>query len=668
MKGEYIYLRWNTDSEKLNIIKLGQTTDLYSRDMTYKTNEYIKGHYTKIWKIFTEPAYITEKRLETNLIDKHKQDTGGQEFYDKSINETNEIENIMKECNVEYERYNIKLINRINRVNKIVNEMINKFMMIIKKYNIKKYSTKYNYKIRDYQKKIIDYILKQYETTDRIYLSLSTGAGKSVIAWYIINMLKIDMIIIFSPRRIINKQNVDIKYTQMIKRDYEIYNYPEMEINVNSDKLIVISCCYQSMDKLYEIIKNNKNIMIWFDEAHTFIETSDKIYEYWFYNTNIKYRLYTSASPNNNIINKNINKYGELYKPISIKELIKNKWLCECDCMVYQNDIQNVNKILYMLSIFTKLNKRYGISFSNSQENAKILYEKHKKMYNENKTTVKPFIFTTNYEDDIKEYENTPNSIIYVVDKISMGYDYKNIDYVCFNDPKQSWKDIIQSLGRGFRSDMMDIDGRNKDKRLTIVLTCYINNDDSYNEIKNVLRYLICEVEYKFEDIIFVNKKNIKNIYKKEQKYDNDLNTVKEALFNFTKNEIKEYFTYEEIKEIIKNKNIKSKELYFKECETDIRLYNNPEELYGKTFIDWVDYLSINKNEYYDLNECREKVTEYLNKNPEKKKEYLNLIKLAKKITDTDIKFPPYDLWTDYYKTELTNIIRINYFKKYKVF
>ena len=74
----------------------------------------------------------------------------------------------------------------------------------------------------------------------------------------------------------------------------------------------IIVCCTQSANRLFTELKNYKlkNIFIWFDEAHWCIENwinkKDKKYKkYWLESNNIKYRLFTSASPNETIVKSN---------------------------------------------------------------------------------------------------------------------------------------------------------------------------------------------------------------------------------------------------------------------------------------------------------------------------------------------------------------------------
>ena len=76
-------------------------------------------------------------------------------------------------------------------------------------------------------------------------------------------------------------------------------------------------------------------------------------------------------------------------KPIKIKDLIKEKWLSQIVPRIFESQEKNkVNLINYILDNFTKLDKKYGLSFHSRNLNAFSLFNYHKKLYNENKTKI----------------------------------------------------------------------------------------------------------------------------------------------------------------------------------------------------------------------------------------------------------------------------------------
>ena len=122
--------------------------------------------------------------------------------------------------------------------------------------------------------------------------------------------------------------------------------------------------------------------------------------------------------------------------------------------------------------------------------------------------------------------------------------------------------------------------------------------------------------------------------------------------------------TYEKAKKIIASNNIKNKEEYFKLCEKDTRLSDEPEITYKGSFTNWIEYLGIDRI-FYDLKTCIEKVNYYLKQFTELNKYNLELSKISSQLCKMDNNFPPDGLWSEYYGVkDLRNIIIISESKK----
>ena len=122
--------------------------------------------------------------------------------------------------------------------------------------------------------------------------------------------------------------------------------------------------------------------------------------------------------------------------------------------------------------------------------------------------------------------------------------------------------------------------------------------------------------------------------------------------------------SYEKARKIIVSKNIKNKEKYFELCEKDNRLSVEPDLTYNGQFTNWIEYLSIEKI-FYDLETCKNKVSEYLLMYYEIKKHYLDLSVVSDKLCVLDKLFPPKGLWVEYYNVkDLRDIITITNNKK----
>ena len=59
----------------------------------------------------------------------------------------------------------------------------------------------------------------------KLYIELPTGGGKSYIVYKLFEYLKSEFIIIVSPRKIVNSQNISQKYLQILKDNYITFNY-----------------------------------------------------------------------------------------------------------------------------------------------------------------------------------------------------------------------------------------------------------------------------------------------------------------------------------------------------------------------------------------------------------------------------------------------------------
>ena len=77
---------------------------------------------------------------------------------------------------------------------------------------------------RQHQINIIDYSFQQLATNGRLYIELPTGAGKSYIFYKIANVISPKIIVAFSFRININKQNVQEKYLSILQNEYAIYD------------------------------------------------------------------------------------------------------------------------------------------------------------------------------------------------------------------------------------------------------------------------------------------------------------------------------------------------------------------------------------------------------------------------------------------------------------
>jgi len=688
----YIYIRDNIWYSSENIFKVGITTSIKDRSNSYITGELYRGFYIKIYELNINPLKL---KLIDNLFKKDFKHLniyfdGGTEFYDRCI--INLIETFLIENKIDFIS---KTEDELKRINRDKNNIINKFLKFyIGIINLNKEI------LRDYQIQAIAYITEQLKINNKSYLHLATGAGKSKIAINVISNIKPLNIIIFSPRITIKNQNISNKYLDILNEHHFQYN--------------IYSYCYQSYKNVYNlIIKNNiKDIFIWFDESHWALDnwvsisiddTKDKdenakIKQFFINDNNyIKYRLFTTASPNKNLIINNEKYYGKLYEPIKFKEL-KNKYLCDIEVEIFDKEIE-MERIEYNSLIFNTFNKhnqerKLGFSFHNTCNSAYLSYLHHLKDFNDGKIDIKPYLLINeefikkeilnnndkdnnkedlkiikkikkdigniDYYNEISNFENEVNNkqkaLGYVVAKYSIGYDNKNIDIILFTDYKLSYKDIIQSIGRGTRL--------NGDKKLRIILPTNSNNDigRNYKKIENVLKYLLIDIELDYDNI-----KSYKLVLEtnKELKIENEIQLimddnsyhiiedidVKSAINTMKHNIISKAndWTISKIIIQLKRNNIHTIEdynLYSKENK-NINLPDINELLENDSF----NFRDTYNNEsecpyYYNKNECIEVIKKY-------RKYFIinNIISDKNKLkylNENDEKIPKMSLWIFY--------------------
>jgi len=544
------------------------------------------------------------------------------------ISDKNELDKIMTEYIKHYREEKEKLREK-NR--EIIRKKREERLKQIKR-NKQSIKDEKSWFVREYQRDIIKKGLEQLNELGKFYLELATGGGKTFIVFNLLKMIKPDTIVIFTPRKNINKQNISDKYLSILEEDYNIFdnNSGKCFNNFYKKGKNIIVCCIQSYEKIYEYLTkyDMKNVFVWFDEAHWMVENwtnvkndENTIIQYFLKSSSIKHRIFTSASPNNDLIKRNETIFGLLYLPIKVKQLIKDKWLCPILPHIFETKSKNTNVIQYCLEHFIKFQKSWGFSFHNNCINAGALFRIHYELYKNKSTTIKPFIDVSNSKEldlsdnrleydytDIKVFENTKNSMAYVVQKYSMGYDFEKIDYLTFCDPKSSYKDIIQCIGRGTRPDKLGENGTNLEKKLHIMLPIYMDqmeiDKSPYETISEVLRYLIYDIELDpFEDIDFVEtKKRGGAVVGTDYRGEDDTRAI---LLDLLKGGKYSSIKKPDLIKILKEKDVHDNSSYYrlKENRPDLEL----PELFS-AFPDFTFEETYDNSPYYSKQECIKKI------------------------------------------------------------
>ena len=604
---------------------------------------------------------------------------------------------IKKYDNEEIKNINTSVVKRNKNTEKSNYEQLLKFCRSYKKHPLKSLQEINKWFERNYQTCTIEYILKILAEKYKIYLELATGGGKSYIIYKVISHINPEVLIIFSPRKKINQQNSSGKYISILDNNYLVYNCSEdsdfegFKNNCieQSKKMLIVACPQGSNEKVYNLIHdhNLSNIFIWFDEAHNTIEKwvddlTDTCKNFLLNDTNrISNRIFTSASPDRENIKNNTNIFGEHYVPIKVKELINQKWLCDIDCRILEYEKEDFNLPQWILDNFMENNRKFGFSFHNRDDNAFNLFYKHYQLYADNKTDIMPYILINNcglnennkkkYDEipydlkNIKHFENKsspvedPKHMAYVVKQYDMGYDFEELDYIVFSDPKLSFKDVIQSIGRGTRSDKKGENGTNLYKKLLLMLPTFITDEENnkYRNVIEVLRYLVLDLEIDIEKML-INPIS-SGISSKESiglSYNGKNNNSSKLLDLLQSNNILNTVNDKTIKSFCQKYEIYTEQDYnkFKEINPSLNLKNN---LYEYPGFYWKNVVDPDSSKYYSSKiECiksKEKIIKdaELKLSEEKLEELLIDIEdnSWKELNNHDSNIPPYYDLDKYY-------------------
>jgi len=596
------------DGEKIKKIKIGSTMCYKKRWFNYQTTDNEPWEYIFVYKLHSEKCYEKCYNVD-NIIQKlfndkrYKIDFGGKEWYSGDIIEDvkHYLDDIGKELSKDTIDY--KNFKRYPNHDKIIrkfdnNEWDNKskynttFKVLSKWFNKLKKNKKQKFKLRDYQKIIKKIIIKKMPKNKAIYLKAPTGSGKTVIMWSIINELIPDIVIFFSHRRVINKQNGNKKYLEILDNNYEILDFSHDKIKycnkLKSSKKIVITACIQSSNKLYSIIKDfedfeDKNILVCFDESHDTVESwvhkiNENNYDnnkekqninFWLKDNKINNRIFCSATPNTNLIIENNDIFGSYINKITIQELINKEYLCNFKAFCFDTKPKElIDLTRFILDSFKKYEKNKGICYHNNIKSAVDSFLIHFKLYKNRETDIKPYIivsyskYTNKLKDIPNEFKNEDsfeeenNCICYNVGMLTTGYDVPDIDYLFFSDKVESTRKLLQCIGRGLRSDNKGLDGKNKDKELIFGFFNYYNEKEEPYKIIEVIRDISLELEVLFNFNYIISSNNSSNtIRTNKTKYGSEIMDSK--LIDITKYKLSKESTeklMEKIKYYNKNK------------------------------------------------------------------------------------------------------------------
>jgi predicted helicase len=704
----YIYIRNHPSYNEYDAYKMGKTTNIPDRDMQYATGEIKRGYFELVIQVPLLKLNIIERLLQNEFCYLNVKHDAGIEFYNKKI--ITLIEPYLTNIGLQFKKLSKQEIDdlvRCNRVRETLNKINIQSLIKILKSNKQNIS----YKPKDYQRVIIQKSYEYFQSKDKGLLIMPCGMGKTLVSLWITQELNSNTILIGVPNILLLKQwrNViniifsDIPYL-VVSSGVDIETITKFLEN-NQRKCIVIT----TFSSAYKVFSATENIFYTFDmkindECHHLTSSSMEIA----HNTKqyiqmlniksikqisltatLKQIVADGENDNNNVIsNDNIEYFGEIIDRKCLLWAINKNIICDYVIQtIITNEeeitVDNENDKRLFLSAFASLksiiggNSHHLLIYSNNKDNSHKLIEYIKQILNDSYFHI-PDLYYSNYHGDMKSKEqieilNNFNKakfgIISCVYCLGEGYDNHTIDAVVFAENMSSNIRIVQSALRAGRKNNLE------PSKITKIILPIVNNDwlenndnSDLDKVKEVVYQMGLEDETISQKMQVLKINIIKEANNKEQnnkefgKYDEELTrqlrlkTIKRCIFGIT---------YEKARKIIAAKNIKniSKEEYNKLCDIDNRLSTEPEIIYKGQFTNWIEYLGIERV-YYDLETCKNKISQYLSQYPEIKT-LLEISSINNELCKLDPLFPPCGLWVEYYNVkDLRDIIIFTNTKK----
>lgn len=715
----YIYVRTHEAYELYGVCKLGKTQNITNRETTYITGEFVKGDFSYVFEVPLAKMSLAEKKLSEDFKSFHvRRGFGGKEFYKKEIIPL--IKEQLIKHSIEARQLTcdeIKSIVRKEYIAKIA-KYINKKSVrrLIKKLKALKKSP---YTRRSDQTEVINLSLTHFQEYNKGLLVLICGIGKTLISLWISQDLAAHTILIGVPNILLLVQWEKV-IAQLfpacpcliVKSSVNIEDVT-LFLNKNKNKCIVITT-YASSHKVCSasISANFTFDMKILDEvhhltSHHIIEEKHKTYvkildvdcvKQLSLTATLKILENKDCSCDDNLLISNSNEayFGKIIFKRPLLWAIQNNIVCDYIIQTLYTDEDQLNTLALLIT-------NQGSNSSNDDENDKRLllsayaglksiadgHSHHLLIYVNNKDhalKVNSYIekllsdsyftlddlYCSNYDSSMNKdtqknilvaFEKAHYGIITCVYCLGEGWDFPLLDGVVFAENMTSNIRIVQSALRASRKN-----AKQPDKLTKIILPIINNNnwlDNSNNSDWKKVREVIYQMGLEDETINYkikvfrVDIPSKPDHYKPRPKHNpkpsiNDdllehelrLKTVKRCALGTS---------YEKAKKIIAEHNIKTKEDYYALTLRLNKLPDDPETAYKGVFTNWIDYLSIERV-YYDLKTCKSKVAEYLANETSIDFELTNI---AKNLKSLDNKFPPCDLWCDYYDiNDLTEIIK----------
>jgi hypothetical protein len=684
-----VYFGYYDNSDYDNVTKIGKTEYLYGRMCNYNTSHPFKD-FKVYFLIEVNEEYLNE--LEQICHDEYDYVKAKHSPEYKHRNEDNEwitirptrdeIERKLVFADIPFD-HKILSEEEISEIEKEIREVEHKQR---KESELKKEKSRervrqlrrtaaneqYSWNEREYQTEIITHSIKQLALSGKIYIELATGAGKTYLFYRIAENLSPKIIVAFSSRVDINNQNVNKKYLSLLNREYAVFdcsNMGDYDVFSRNNEYHIIVACIHSCDKVYNMLRGGDldNVCIWFDEAHygveKWIDDTSEAKQFLLKDARISNRIFTSASPDMKHVESYPDVFGKLYKPIKVSRLIELGWLCGITPYIFGTDTNSGNINDYNLKHFRDYGASFGFSFHNSRDNAFVLFKNHYESYKSGATRIKPFFLVgDDYKNDemtnidldydyrsVSIFKQQPSSIAYICDMYKMGFDFDELDYLIFSDPKFSWQEIIQCIGRGTRSDKKGDGGINLVKKLKTLLPVFVHdNETKYDNIVNVLQYLVYDADIMPNSIEmdFGIGTGTKTMRMENTTYDGAEDPKAVILDLVTRKQLK--WKHDDFVSLLQKHDIHTREDYNTFCDEYIHL-SLPEHPGRIELLDFTWEQTYQTSPYYSEEECREKIVAIMHSNDDLELDEMD--NPGEYLHEQDNKIPPID-YKGFYGTD----------------
>jgi len=723
----YIYVRSHPSYDVNDAYKMGKTNNIPERDSLYATGEIKRGNFKVVFEVPIEKMGIIERLLQYEFLAYNIKYDAGIEFYNKKIIDL--IEPYLHALRIKYKKLSEKEIGELVRCNRVRETFkkinIQEIIQLLKSMPTKNHQV-ISYIPRNDQTLIIQKSITYFQQYDKGMLILTCGIGKSLISLWITQELNSNTILIGVPNKLLLKHwekfiGIVFQNTPYLIVSGGIDNENIKHFIENNEKRCIVITTYSSAHKVYTASRNAKHTfsMKILDEVHHLTTSNMKLSH-----TTKKYvqmlnipcvkqlsltatlKQVESLGDDRNVVsNDNVAYFGEIIDRKCLLWAINENIICDYVIQTIITDEEQLEQQLSIFNITEENEKRLFLSAFASLKSICVGHSHHLLIYTNNKENslklvnyIKlllddkyfdiPELYYSNYHSEMKSkdqkeilnaFEKAKFGIITCVYCLGEGWDFPLLDGVVFAENMTSIIRIVQSALRASRKNKNDLT-----KKTKIILPILNRNDwleNNENPDLKKVREVIYQMGLEDETIIQkikIFKIDIQKQLPKEKGTEKDKNKMTEDFGEYD-DELTQSLrlktikrtalttTYEKARKIIAEKNIKSKEDYYALCDKDNRLSKDPEVIFKAHFINWIEYLSIEKT-YYDIETCKKKIDEWLLLDPELKQCHLDLSSICKELCKKDPSFPPYDLWVDYYNIkDLRDIITISNRRKINI-